>query len=259
MIQLLIRARSLSEVSESTEFIRKESGINLPVVAVVQSTEGEVIPNCHVVAYKPNIYNYSEALNEGFKHTQTDNVLVCSSHSFLKINAEELNLAESYLSCNPNCASISFSNRDKEGRLVEKFVNISSENFDGFNGLNNSCSLIRRSCWEIEQFDESAFCVEDQIWTGGILEKGYYISHWNTIYYTYHNQKPIWYKQARDKLVISQRFRPDIRKWDHLLFELMMSLKNLSLGNFSKAKSRVCYVYLIVIDRLYGFHPKSDY
>lgn len=259
MIQLLIRARSLSEVLMPTEFIRNKSGINLSVVAVVQSTEGDGISNCKVISYDPKVYNYSEALNAGFKNTETDYVLVCSSHSILKITAEGLQRAESYLFNNPNCAAISFVNEDKEGHNLEAITNVSLEDFDGFNGLNNSCSLIRRSCWEIQQFDEAVFCVEDQIWTACLLKKGYYISHWNFIHYSYMNKKPTWYKNARDKLVISQRFRPDLRRINHLIFELIMSFKNLSVGNFSKSKSRVCFVFLVIYDYLFSFDPKSDY
>lgn len=51
-----------------------------------------------------------------------------------------------------------------------------------------NCSVIRKSCWEIQPFDETIMASEDKLWSIEILKKGYDILYHTPCYFAYFKQ-----------------------------------------------------------------------
>ena len=51
-----------------------------------------------------------------------------------------------------------------------------------------NCSLIRKSCWQMQPFDEQIIASEDKLWSIEILKKGYDILYHTPCYFAYFKQ-----------------------------------------------------------------------
>lgn len=105
-------------------------------------------------------FNYSAALNQGLEYITTDYVLIISSHTSLE-NRTAVEHAIALLDSDERIGAASFCG-DKEGVLRHEVIDKS--NFDGFNGLSNTCSMIRMSLLRKRAFRPEVFTAEDQEW-----------------------------------------------------------------------------------------------
>jgi glycosyltransferase involved in cell wall biosynthesis len=111
-------------------------------------------------------FNYSHSLNVGFAALTSPLILCLSSHTVLhsRNTAEELvnavtgrsdSLAGYAVVYPSSCAK-------PDGPLHVREIGL--EQFDGYNGLWNTCSLVRRSAWQAHPFPLDVWTAEDQAW-----------------------------------------------------------------------------------------------
>lgn len=110
-------------------------------------------------------FNYSEALNQGLRHVSTDYVLIISSHTIL-MDRRAIEYALNLLTTNALIGAAYFST-DNTGDLRYKLIDKMS--FDGYNGLWNTCSLIKVNLLRQRQFRREVFTAEDQEWARWLL------------------------------------------------------------------------------------------
>lgn len=146
---------SLADQTNSpSEYIFVDSG----------STDGtlQLLPKGSIIHnFVGEEFNYSESLNQGLEYVSTDYVLIFSSHTLLpKRNAIEfaLNLLDS----NERIGA-AYCDYAKFGEL--RYSIIDKNNFDGFNGLWNTCSIIKTALLKRRSFLPEVFAAEDQEWS----------------------------------------------------------------------------------------------
>jgi glycosyltransferase involved in cell wall biosynthesis len=126
-------------------------------IAKTYDIEWDVIP-------RSQEFNYSASLNQGFALLSSPLVFVISSHTVLK---------------NENCAEIMINSIIGDDRLIACYCvanqceqkdrdamprRIDLQSYNGWNGLWNTCALIRRAKWIERPFNESLWAAEDQEW-----------------------------------------------------------------------------------------------
>jgi glycosyltransferase involved in cell wall biosynthesis len=115
--------------------------------------------------YMGSVFNFSEALNQGIKYVSTDYVLIISSHTLLR-EPKAMYYALNLLASNEMIGAAYFSNESSENlsyTIIDKSV------FDGFNGLWNTCSLIKVDLLRRRLFRPDVFSAEDQEWARWLL------------------------------------------------------------------------------------------
>lgn len=132
------------------------------------SAEYAAANDCKVIKYDKKDFNYSYALNLGFRETVNDNVLILSAHCPLVTDNSVENMEKVLVKYNaagvygrqiPTVNSNAIDTRDLLtifGR--EEIV------FNKFPFFHNAFSFIQRSAWESVQFDENSNGIEDRIW-----------------------------------------------------------------------------------------------
>lgn len=115
--------------------------------------------------YAGDTFNFSEALNQGLVHVTCDYLLIISSHSALAHPAA-IEQAVHLLETNPEIGAVYFS-PEKSGELTAEIVD--RRNFNGFNGLWNTCSIVRVPLLRERQFRPEVFSAEDQEWAGWLI------------------------------------------------------------------------------------------
>lgn len=267
-MDVIIRAPNLAYAEQSISTIQVLFDTDIRFIAVVQSelSDSDYPNNVVSILYPDEDYNYSKALNIGLSVCRSELVLICSSHSIVSGSMASFKNAAQYLQDNPACAAISFkeraqlSHKTSANTNYEEPISVDKSNFDGFNGINNSCSIIKRNIWSQYPFDESIVSAEDQYWTASLITKKYYIAHWSgPFYYDYRNTRSCIYKEARDMIIISRALRPDIRRTTYLLIESLRALKNITSFNIRKGRIRFCFIALVVFDRIIGLKLSSKY
>jgi glycosyltransferase involved in cell wall biosynthesis len=127
------------------------------------STDGTLAcipPGARVHKYVGAEFNYSEALNQGVKLVSKEYVLIISSHTALE-NALAVQYAIDVLGSSDEIGAAYFCH-EKDGPLRHDRIN--KRNFDGFNGLWNTCSLIKVPLLKERGFRTEVFSAEDQEW-----------------------------------------------------------------------------------------------
>jgi glycosyltransferase involved in cell wall biosynthesis len=111
-------------------------------------------------------FNFAEAINQGLQYISSDYVLIISSHTLLH-NQTAIEYAIELLSADEYLGACYFSN-ENNGEL--KHIVIDKNKFDGFNGLWNTCSLVRYSLLRKRKFRSDVFIAEDQEWARWLFE-----------------------------------------------------------------------------------------
>lgn len=123
--------------------------------------------------YEGSEYNYSRALNQGIRLVETDFILIVSSHTTLE-NPLAMKYAINLLNSQPSIGAAYFSTpaiHDLSHELID------GRNFDGFNGLWNTCSVLRTRLVTERPFRPEVFSAEDQEWAAwAILKRGFAIA-----------------------------------------------------------------------------------
>jgi glycosyltransferase involved in cell wall biosynthesis len=178
------------------------------------TTLGLVPEGAVVHRYVGEHFNYAEALNQGLNHVATDYVLIISAHTSLR-KTDSLSYALHILSSDDRISAAYFCYEDAEAL---QFRLIDTGNFTGFNGLWNTCALIKTSLLMQRPFRTEVFAAEDQEWahwllysqrkviariSGGGLE----------------NENPKRYSHAKrlnEYEAVARFTRPDLLNWPHL-------------------------------------------
>lgn len=107
-------------------------------------------------------FSYSTSLNIGFGQLKSDFVLVVSSHTIMEDN----NLVEKMIEAIGRHSNViaGYAVPDCKHTNPVNCIRIDSNSFDGWNGLWNTCALIRKTYWDRRPFSKYVWAAEDQHW-----------------------------------------------------------------------------------------------
>lgn len=105
-------------------------------------------------------FNYADALNQGIEAVAADNVLIISSHTVLE-NENAVSAALKLFASDCRIGAAYYCDDNSEPLRYDV---IDGDTFDGFNGLWNSCSLVRVALLRTRGFRREVFAAEDQEW-----------------------------------------------------------------------------------------------
>jgi glycosyltransferase involved in cell wall biosynthesis len=127
----------------------------------------EMLPTSSIVhRYIGKSFNYSDALNQGTRLVGREFTLIVSSHTSL-LNKDALEYANCLLRENDNIGGVYFLPGEEVKMSYEL---ISAQNFTGFNGIFNTCALVKTEALKKRDFRPEVFAAEDQEWSRWLLE-----------------------------------------------------------------------------------------
>jgi|GEM_PF-1883516 len=133
------------------------------------STDGTLwlLPQGSIIHHYSGMeFNYSEALNQGLRYVSGKYVLIFSSHTLLP-QRKAIEFALGLLEKDDRIGAGYF-DFDKTGGL--RYILINKDDFDGFNGLWNTCGIVRTDLLKRRNFRPEVFAAEDQEWSKWLLE-----------------------------------------------------------------------------------------
>lgn len=125
---------------------------SLPAGALVHRYEGEV-------------FNFAAAINQGLRLVTNHHVLIISSHTELR-KPKAMDYALALLNSNADIGAAYFAD-ENHGPLRHKLIG--RHNFTGFNGVWNTCAVIKFSLLQKRHFRSEVFAAEDQEWSAWLL------------------------------------------------------------------------------------------
>jgi glycosyltransferase involved in cell wall biosynthesis len=151
--------RSLeNQTSRPTKYVIVDSGST-------DATLNLLPPGCVVHRFHGACFNYSEALNQGLQYVSTEYVLIISSHTALA-NPNAVECAVNILNADQRIGTVSFDISDGDSL---KHDIIDETNFNGFNGLWNTCCIVRVPLLKKRPFRPDVFTAEDKEWARWLL------------------------------------------------------------------------------------------
>jgi glycosyltransferase involved in cell wall biosynthesis len=153
---------TLASLSRQT---RPPTGIIIVDSGSIDDTLASLPANATIHRYVGDTFNYSDSLNQGLAFAVERYVLVISSHTVLE-NPEAMELALDLLDEGDTFAAAYFCHDD--GPL--RHTTIDRTNFNGFNGVWNTCGLYNASMLRRRGFRPEVFSAEDQEWSKWLLE-----------------------------------------------------------------------------------------
>jgi glycosyltransferase involved in cell wall biosynthesis len=147
-----------SQTVSPTEYVFVDSGSD-------DGTLDLVPPGSKTHGFVGSEFNYSDALNQGVAHVSTEFVLIISSHTSLG-NDDAIAFGLALLRSREEIGAVSFCHEKSEAL---DYTLIDKDNFDGFNGLWNTCALIRVSLLRRRGFRREVFAAEDQEWANWLF------------------------------------------------------------------------------------------
>jgi glycosyltransferase involved in cell wall biosynthesis len=124
-------------------------------------------PNATLHRFEGREFNYSAALNQGVARVREEFVLVISSHTALA-NPLAVEYGLGLLLGTPTIGAVYFDSTDA-GELRHELI--TSESFDGFNGVWNTCAMHRTALLRERPFRPDVFSAEDQEWSAWWLNE----------------------------------------------------------------------------------------
>jgi glycosyltransferase involved in cell wall biosynthesis len=106
-------------------------------------------------------FNYADAINQGIKYVSTEYVMIVSSHTVLH-NITGVEYALNLLEQSEDLGAAYFDNINEDIHI--RYTLINRQNFSGFNGLWNTCSIIKINLLRRRNFNSDIFTAEDQEW-----------------------------------------------------------------------------------------------
>jgi glycosyltransferase involved in cell wall biosynthesis len=147
------------QVCQPTAYIIVDSGST-------DNTLQQVPVDAFVHRYVGREFNYSEALNQGLQFVTTNYVLIISSHNVIQ-NENALLYGLNTFRLDKRIGAVYYT-EEATPTLNTCFVN--KTNFDGRNGLWNTCSLIDMALLRIRNFRRDVFAAEDQEWARWLFD-----------------------------------------------------------------------------------------
>ncbi len=230
--------------------------------ATIASLAGQSVPPVHYVAvdsgstdatfdclpadttlhrFRGRTFNYSDAINQGLAFVETDYVLVISSHTSL-LNPGAIAYALDLLASRNDIGAAYFCS---EGGDALDHVLIDRRNFDGFNGVWNTCGLYKMALLRRRAFRPEVFSAEDQEWSRWLLEEqnlsvarilGGRMSY-NALDYPTE-------KTLKENLAIALFVRPDMLRLPYLLRTLYRIVRPVSTMRNRRMHARLLFHFL---------------
>ncbi len=149
--------------------------------------------NCKVFPLERSKFTFGHAMNYGISKCSGEFILTLSSHVIL-LNEFFLEKIPAYFK-DASVAAIRFVLATLPAQVAESIqhgakrlefnadAGFAANNWTNF--IVNHCSAIRRSCWEIQKFNEQIFSSEDKLWSLDILKKNYSLLYNVPCFYVY--------------------------------------------------------------------------
>lgn len=267
-IDVLIRARTYAEALPLILHLKTVASCWSLFVLVLQEDSVSSHDDIIIIHFDRSEFNYSRALNLGLPALTAPYTLICSSHSYPVVNHSVFEECVSLFEADLDCAAMSFapytgaipgvwSVESARPDLTRDVV--SHTTFNGFNGLDNSCALLRSDLLRRHCFDETVPCVEDKFWTHEMLRQGYSFYDLSAVFYRNLNNRKKSYKKARDRYVIASNFRRDLLQFDHITAEFFRGWRSLLACDFVKFQERMLFVWLAFVALFVKHRFTSDY
>lgn len=168
-------------------------------------------------------FNYSDALNQGLQYVSTDYVLIISSHT-LVIKRTALEFGLNLLASDASIGAAYYSG-EQTGNL--DYVSIDKTSFNGFNGLWNTCALIKLELLERRKFRPDVFSAEDQEWAKWLFfEEGKSIARISGAGAINANPQKYSFRKSRNEYVaVSYFVKRDLLRWQNICRIFMSAIK----------------------------------
>ncbi len=243
-VTAVVRAKNSGRtLRRCLESIQKQTHAPAEIILVDSGSTDDTLQiaaafGCRILHYpKGQAFNYSKALNIGFAVAETPYVLCFSSHSeFLRTDSLEAMVRnlEFFGACCAYCnhQQDAFATPQDPSCLVET---IYLHNFDGFNGLQSPCGLVRRDLWQTHPFDEALPSAEDNDWALWHFKEKHMCSVALTNHPTgYHNPYKNHQKLIRDTLVVANYIHPKVRSFRSIAWFLLHGVNEYLGANFDR-------------------------
>lgn len=165
----IIRTFNCAKTLFATLLSLQNQGVGGCVIIVDSGSTDETLdlapPSAIIHQFVGTEFNYSEALNQGIEYAKTKYIVIISSHTSLE-NRSALGYAIDLMESDNSIGAAYFiEHHTSELRhdLIDKY------NFDGTNGLFNTCSVIRTSLVKERRFRPEVFAAEDQEWASWLF------------------------------------------------------------------------------------------
>lgn len=199
-LSIIIRNRNNTLLLEQTLKQIKKQEVSFAYEIIVvdnDSTDNSISVaqhyQCKVVHLAKDQFTFGKAINLGIENSSGELIMVISSHVLL-LQSDFLEKVPFYF-IDPKIAGLRFVNTSSTHQLTESISTgiqrISSAIENSLVKkywhylLINHCSVIRRSCWEIESFNELLSSGEDKLWGLNMLKNGYHLLYNVPCYYAY--------------------------------------------------------------------------
>jgi glycosyltransferase involved in cell wall biosynthesis len=164
--------------------------------------------------YVGRTFNYSEALNQGIELISSTYTLIISSHTSLE-NERALEYAIDLLARNDEIGAAYFC-LDQGASINFRLIDATS--FTGFNGLFNTCGVVRTALLKKRPFRPEVFSAEDQEWSKWLLEaERKLIARISGGGMNYRNPfKKCWRKRLNEFIAVASYTKPELLRVPYL-------------------------------------------
>lgn len=205
--------------------------------------------------YQGPTFNYAEAINQGLQYVDTDYVLIISSHTMLS-DKHAVSFAMRLLADDQSIGAAYFSNEPSQ---TTKYTLIDSRNFNGFNGMWNTCALIRTSLLRKRSFRPEVFSAEDQEWASWLFEKerkcvarisGAGMEYNNPIPYSLR-------KRLNEHIAVAMFVRPEMLRWRYIARVAYRAIRPVS--TFRERRFNAHLAAALIGCRLPALRPRAQH
>lgn len=199
-LSVLIRNLNEARYLEQTLLALQQQKTNFEYEVIIIDNESEDNSveiaqrmGCKVFTLKRNKFTFGHAMNYGISKCSGEIILTLSAHVIL-LNEFFLEKIPAYFK-DDSVAATRFVLATVPAKIAESIQHgtqklefksdkdFAEKNWNNF--IVNHCSALRRSCWEIQNFNEKIFSSEDKLWSLDILKKNYSLLYNVPCFYVY--------------------------------------------------------------------------
>ena len=246
-----------SQHNRPSRIIIVDSGSNDGTLEIARSHGAEI------VHYPKDLdFNYSRSLNVGIEASDDPFVFILSSHTVTEspeVTARMLDQLER----DPSVVGVYVVPTPSGSTQAKEFSvqRIDGSSFDGFNGLWNTCSMIRRSSWQSHPFSEDAWIAEDQEWAGHFFAKSpqFGTIRLEGLLVRYKNARANRWKQISEFVSIATFSKTDLCPTPLCLTRILGLLKNSNGWRQLRRNSEFVNYVCLLLYRLRILRFRSNY
>lgn len=203
LLSILIRNRNEAENLAVTlaSVRRQHCDFDYEVVVVDNDSDDDSVAVAHkygarVLPLQRDAFTFGHALNVGMAQCSGDFILILSAHIIL-MQDNFLQQLPGYFS-NPDVAGLRFIQSNDvplvKAAMVSGPQQLVYSNEQGFatahwkHLLVNHCAAVRRSCWQLQPYDEQLIASEDKRWSLDMLQRGFTLLYQVPCFYLYTKQ-----------------------------------------------------------------------